>query len=417
MAAHAVGGAGAKEGESGYQESVEWKNVCEMIGGQGTARTEEGTNKLLALLSKQKLFQGLPYDTRVELSRCMYYEKVHKKGVDLIPQHELHRHTGPWRWILWGVVEARILSGQGKTAHEYTKGDCVGDQLTLRALPTGTSFVTAGDGCAFLCLSHADYTRLLGAREEEEVERRAAYFRALVVPLFASWSASQLRDLARRTYLRRFASRQVIVRENEVGTDIYFILGGECRVVREVEILQGSGGARVKKMVKLLELAALQPYEYFGECAPFNLNVDQNGKYRSGAAASSNEDGAGGTATAAAKKAGGGGPAQLLPPMADDTDDEDSGVAGLDDWVNMTFSAETAGVRQATVFSYTPLEVLVLPAEAIKDLLVGNPLQRVREYAKGYPTALEIKNQYTVQHDWATFKQDLVKDIISCHTR
>ena len=381
-------------------DAVDWHQVLDLPNITTLRnRTDETANNLLSLLSKQKPFVSLPYETRVELSRCLYVEKEPKKGTELISQHEiLHRYTGPWRLIVAGSVEVRVVSGQGKSSLEYLKGECFGDSLTLRALPPATTFLTGEEGCAFLTLANDDYQRLLSFREAEVLDKRVKFFRSLLVPLFASWSTSAVRELAKRVYRRKYTSRQVIVRENEPGGEIYFIVKGECRVVREIEIVKSQGGV-LKKMVKLLELAVLHPCEYFGELAPCTVSVDQNGKYRNSAANGAPQGGS--------KKAA----KQLLPPVTELGGDEDMTGAGPQG-AELTITPETPGPRQATVFSYTPLEVLVFPVDAIKEVLVGNPLQRMREYAKGYPTSVEIKNQHSIQHDWQTFKLNLVKDII-----
>eukprot|EP01063_Lacrimia_lanifica_P036132 TRINITY_DN7087_c0_g2_i1.p1 TRINITY_DN7087_c0_g2~~TRINITY_DN7087_c0_g2_i1.p1 ORF type:complete len:417 (+),score=185.16 TRINITY_DN7087_c0_g2_i1:92-1252(+) len=378
-----------------FSERMEWKLISEalrakerVIGG-----AEDAINRLMAMLMKLKVFQQLNHETRLEIARRAYFEKEPKKGMELIAPAELHKYQGPWRLVLWGAVEVKVVSETGKTSHDITKGDVLGDELTLRALPAGSHFLTREEGCEFLCLPHEDYKTLLQFQEEEEVERRVQYFQSLLVPIFASWSAYQLREFARRVYPRKYASRQVIVRENEHGSDVYFIVKGECRVVREIEITKGQGG-QTRKMVKLLELAVLQPYEYFGELAPYSIQVDANAKFRSDMA----------------KK--GGGPRKLPAPTADENDDSDSLSDNDADAANQLAISDTPGTRQATVFSHTPLKLLVLPVEALREFVSGNPLQRLREYAKGYPTASEIREQYTIQHGWAMFKQNLVSEVI-----
>eukprot|EP00755_Sulcionema_specki_P021412 Sspe_Gene.74157::Locus_45643_Transcript_1_1_Confidence_1.000_Length_1689::g.74157::m.74157 len=244
----------------------EWKAVCDLL--RSTApvnRTEEDVLRLVSFLGCIKGLQSLPLETKVAVSKVLYYEREQRKGAEMISMHELHHYTGPWRIILWGSVETRIARGTGRATHDLIKGDTFGDDLVLSALPQGSSIVTK-EPCEFVCLQHADYERLLQHLEDRELDARVQYFQALLVPVFASWSSYQLRELAKRTYPLRFGSRQVIVREREEGTDLYFIVKGECRVVREIEFNEAASG-KVKKTVKLLELAVLQPGEYFGELA------------------------------------------------------------------------------------------------------------------------------------------------------
>ena len=388
-------------------ERSEWKVCCDVLRTKTILeRTEEEMSKFLTLISRQRVFSHLPYECRLAISKVAYYEREPKKSVDLISHFDVHKYTGPWRLILWGAVEMKAVSIPGKTYFDYCKGDYFGDDLTLKALPGGASFTTKEDGCEFLCLHREDYISLLQFQEEKELTQRVQYFKNLLVPAFASWTAVQLRELAKSVYPRKYTSRQVIVRENEHGADMFFIVQGECRVVREIEILKGTAG-HMKKMVKLLELAVLQPGEYFGELAPYGIQVDLNNKHR----AEANKTNSGNSRDATA---GGKHPIakKLLPPINIDND-SDGDNSDPDTGGVSSQAPEQVGARQATVFSHTPLRLLVLPIDALRELLVGNPLQRMREYAKGYPTANEIRTQYTIQHDWTAFKMNLVSDIIS----
>eukprot|EP01064_Diplonema_japonicum_P016390 TRINITY_DN24414_c0_g1_i1.p1 TRINITY_DN24414_c0_g1~~TRINITY_DN24414_c0_g1_i1.p1 ORF type:complete len:393 (+),score=62.94 TRINITY_DN24414_c0_g1_i1:52-1230(+) len=380
-------------------ERAEWKYCFDVVKQrEAHERSEPETSKLLTLISRQKVFQHLSYETRLAITKNVFFEKEPKKGVDLISHFNIHKYTGPWRLVLWGGVELKVASGVGKVCHEYLRGDCFGDELTLRALPAGSCYVSKEDGSEFLCLPHDQYETLLQNQEEEEVRARIAFFSSLLVPIFASWTHHQLRELSKKVFPRRCNSRQVIVRENEQGSDLYFIVKGECRVVREIEIVKGTGG-RIKKMVKLLELAVLQPGEYFGELAPFKILVDGNAKHRNDAAPSHSQ-----------KPQHTDRSYKLLPPIKDGSESDDGATEGAEEHSTIP---DIPGTRQATVFSHTPLELLVMPLDCLREHLVGNPLQRMREYAKGYPTATEIRNQYTTQHDWTTFKHNLVNDIIN----
>eukprot|EP00756_Hemistasia_phaeocysticola_P060372 Hpha_TRINITY_DN3989_c0_g1::TRINITY_DN3989_c0_g1_i1::g.18075::m.18075 len=448
-------------------ERQEWRRVVETLRTKSASeRSDLETSRLLTLISRFKIFSTLSFDTRLNICRALSFERVAQKGAELISAQELQSYQGAWRLVLSGSVEMRVSSGQGRARHEVLRGEAIGDQLTLKSLPAGSSYVTK-EPCDFLCLRHDDYDRLLGHMEERELDARVQFLsEGLVVPIFASWGAYQLRELAQKAYPRRYASRSVVVREREEGQDLYFIRVGECRVVREVEFCeQASQGIPSRKAVKLLELALLMQGEYFGELALLGLNVDHNARHRAEAVSKRAKPGSSqfassskrsGTSSRKAispsnrpapspmrnplgrgagraslsmrqgtERMGGGGttpkqgdervqlPGALGADSDADSDNTDELPSPDADAHEAGRGHQTGGLRQATVFSHTPLELLVLPAQAARELITGNPLQRMIQYAKGYPTAPEIRSQFMAQHDWATFKQNLVSDIIS----
>ncbi|KAJ9450139.1 hypothetical protein DIPPA_21680 [Diplonema papillatum] len=411
--------------------TTEWRKLCELVRSapKPSDRTEEERNRLLALISQETPLKALHFDARQAIASSLSYHKEAKAGAELVRASELQAPVCPWRLILWGTVEVKIAAGPSRTSHILTKGDIVGDNLTLKALPEGTTIATKEDGCEFLCLQRTDYETLVRGLDEDELDRRVQFLSELVVPLFASWSPDQLRTLAKRLFVRKYTSRQVIVREGEPGSELFFIAKGECRVVREIELTTKGAAHSLKKTVKLLELAVLHVGEYFGELAPKAIQVDTNGKHRL-----ENEKDAGEQQESPSAKPSGKPPdaeghravskmKQTLSrgkndtqkgDTADSTDsDSDEEFPAADD-INTYNLPTEPGVRQATVFSHTPVELLVLFLEPFQKLVVGNPLQRMREYAKGYPTAAEIRHQYAQQLEWSAFKMGLVNDIINC---
>lgn len=51
---------------------------------------------------------------------------------------------------------------------------------------------------------------------------------------------------------------------------MYFILEGECKVLKQIEWEEPITSTESKKMIKFLEVAVLKPKEYFGELALLN---------------------------------------------------------------------------------------------------------------------------------------------------
>ena len=181
----------------------------------------------------------------------------------------------------------------------------------------------------------------------------------------------KLLALAASVYPVHFGSKEIAVREGDLAEDVYFIQSGRMRVLRQVNFTVHPSSPSMK----LLELATLEPGEYFGELGVLRYNVDAVKSVNVGS---------------------------LLTVSEAEIDEEDPEKDFL------VINPATPSVRrQATIYAHTPSECLVLPRDAFISLVQQGPLVRMREYAKGYPSSNDIVQFCTKQQEWAAFKTSI----------
>jgi|Transcript_30238 CRP-like cAMP-binding protein len=317
----------------------------------------------------------------------------------------------------------------GRTLTKMIRGEMFGDPLTLKAIPRD-SFYKAEEPSTLLCFDKQSAVEMVQQLTDTELRSRIQFLQQLTVPVFASDTTAQLELLAPGMYRRRFGSKFVMTREKEAGIQMFFLVHGECRVVREV-MFPGSH----PREVKLLDLARLYSGEYFGEMALLGLDADalwhkQDGvplrqrqktakmmqkleAYRERERLKQEQPWADGHAHGASAVFLHGtrrSKAQHSFNLLDDDDDISS-----DDSVESEVPQENAvpadiGTRQATVFSTGPVEVLVLPRDVFYKYTTDHCKTRMKEYAKGYPTSQEIRSHYLKANEWIEEKKKVVHE-------
>lgn len=173
----------------------------------------------------------------------------------------------------------------------------------------------------------------------------------------------------------------VIIRQDEPGSQVFFIQKGECAVIKRLDLtvtirckvcsfkLFSTNDYQTEKIVKFVEVARLKSREYFGELA-------------------------------------------LLQPEEDIIK---SPTSGLYKEIKME-EIKDVKVQQTTVYTTMNTELLSLTNSDFQKYVTNPALQRMREYAKGYPKESEIRRLFWRKKRWSTFKQQLVKEIVEQNT-
>lgn len=314
--------------------------------------------------------------------------------------------------VVHGCLRRVYTSVNGRVSQDVIRGAIVGAPFEVKALPVTAKYETS-EFSRCLAIPQASYEALLGkVIDGRRLQQRMHFFRQLTVPILAAWSEDEIEQLARAVFPQSYLSRAISVREGEQSDALYFLVHGKLRVVREIEF---TAVAKGEPCAKLLEVATLTPGEYYGELGLLRANIDAEKKTR----------------FRLAKLDAG----QSLIGDSDDDDSDredvtdatpDDSLAGTTRSALMT-SMQTSVAslsssialgaseplrRRATIFAHTPAEVFVLTRDRFHALFRqgGSALARMREYAKGYPSAQEVRGQFLKQQKWSQFKSDMLSN-------
>ena len=93
--------------------------------------------------------------------------------------------------------------------------------------------IECAEFCEFLTIQKNDYQRILATTQKVEQNEIVSFLAS--VPLFSHWTRAQLQALAPIFTRRSYTRNKVIIRQDQPATGVYFILHGECKVVKEIE--------------------------------------------------------------------------------------------------------------------------------------------------------------------------------------
>eukprot|EP00672_Neobodo_designis_P021725 CAMPEP_0174827896 /NCGR_PEP_ID=MMETSP1114-20130205/995_1 /TAXON_ID=312471 /ORGANISM="Neobodo designis, Strain CCAP 1951/1" /LENGTH=412 /DNA_ID=CAMNT_0016061579 /DNA_START=55 /DNA_END=1289 /DNA_ORIENTATION=+ len=345
-------------------------------------RTEVEQSRILTLISRIGLLESLPFDQRVSLSKAFKFRTAAADEVLLNVDGEAISpgvYVGQqFSVIVHGCVKHTFQSATGRITRELYKEDAIGMPCVVASVPPGSKY-TAVEATELLYLDMDQYASHLSFLDAREIANRIKFFKTqLIVPVLASWTDAQFEELARSVYPMRYQSRTVSVREGEKADSVFFLVHGKMKVVREIDFSATHG----EPCAKLLELATLTPGEYYGEAAFLRVNVDESRK-----------------------------PKRRDRDFRSLLDDDSDGESEFE--LRLLNPNVEPLPRQATVYAHTPAEVLVLPRLKFIALFQGSALVRVQEYAKGYPSAAEVRTHYQRQQKWADFKDRVMSDVVT----
>eukprot|EP00759_Apiculatamorpha_spiralis_P037897 PhF_6_TR3750/c0_g1_i1/m.5416/K04739/PRKAR; cAMP-dependent protein kinase regulator len=343
--------------------------------------------------------------------------------------------------ILSGIVQMRIMTASSRFAIEIGRGECVGGEVALQNLPPSTYYVAKEVVEALHIPQHVacEFTHII---REHEMEARVKFLQTqLMVPLFSGLDREDIEQVAESLYSLRFPSRCVVIKEKDIGGEMFFIRTGECRVVREIEFTSGSSTS-----VKLMELATLVPGEYFGELSLLNYDITANGKGRGGSGSNTNSNANVAVTTSKDslydRRHETITEEDVFADMGDDDEEDVPSFTNVDTSVMQLKSAMSGGgdstlsstrvntlqqpppppvtnllPRQATVFTHSLVDLYVLSATDFKRVMNPVARKRMEEYAKGYPSSTEVRSHFQKQKTWQNYKQNVLNEVFGPYSR
>jgi CRP-like cAMP-binding protein len=346
-------------------------------------RTEAEQSRILTLISTLRPLQGLPFEQRIAISKVIKFRVAVTDEVLLSLEHKQPIRPGVFEGqrfmiVTHGCVKHQFQSVNGRVTRELFRDDVIGMPTVTASIPADSKY-TAVEPTELIYVEMDQYEDHLAFLDRLEVASRIDFFKnQLVVPILASWTDAEFEVLARSVYPLRYQSRTVSIREGEKADCVFFLTQGKMKVVREIDFSAACG----EPCAKMLELATLNPGEYYGELAHLRIGVDDKRRQR--------------------------------------RKDKDM-VVSLDDLSDGESEFELKHLnpnvdplpRQSTVYAHTPAEVLVLPRLKFIELFHGSALVRVMEYARGYPPQTEIRAHYQRQQRWSDFKDQVMAQVVT----
>ena len=136
------------------------------------------------------------------------------------------------------VIKGGLLTGEhelrgGTKVASLRVGDSFGEAaLDEGASPRNATVMATSEFLELLELRKTEYDELLKTYREGEVRR--AYFLLRNTPLFMTWAKRRVQRICQLVRRLEIKKGTVIVTQGDVAHDIFFILDGECAVVKDV---------------------------------------------------------------------------------------------------------------------------------------------------------------------------------------
>lgn len=204
----------------------------EILAKPAAERTESELLLLEEVLSRLKFARRLRHAEKVELCKSMGYRKI-LAGETLFRQGDPGDH---FYVIIVGCVSVRIQDAQTGEDHEVAvlrNGDSFGELALMQEGNLRAATITAKDDSEFLTIFRDDYNRILGAVSEHELADKVNLLRRL--PAFRNVPLSMVRSVAYVMSTRDYPRNALVLRQGDEVEDVYFVVRGGVRLVREVE--------------------------------------------------------------------------------------------------------------------------------------------------------------------------------------
>mmetsp|Transcript_9465 Transcript_9465/g.32958 ORF Transcript_9465/g.32958 Transcript_9465/m.32958 type:complete len:454 (-) Transcript_9465:453-1814(-) len=201
-------------------------------------RTHEDLQLLEEHLLRMKYVSTLPLANRLEMCRVMKYQAVPPNTVIFRQDDE----GNEFYIILAGSVNVSIMdvsTGVENVVATMYAGEPFGELALMQQHSKRAATVTTREQCEFLKVGKADYNMILKQVNESQLNEKVAFLRK--VPIFDKLSPTAFQSLAYVLIPREALRNTVVVKQGQESEDIFFIVSGSCKVVREVDDVPPSG--------------------------------------------------------------------------------------------------------------------------------------------------------------------------------
>jgi CRP-like cAMP-binding protein len=145
-------------------------------------------------------------------------------------------------------------------------GQSFGELALTKDMPRAARIVCA-EACHFATLHKQDFKRILGRLIEQMLNRRVAFLQEL--PVFSFWTKKYLVKLSYYFKELKFTRKQVVFQQGSLGSDIYFVKGGEFQLSKDLKQtptkLNHTFQRRASKSHLKAQVALLGFGEFFGD--------------------------------------------------------------------------------------------------------------------------------------------------------
>jgi len=140
-------------------------------------------------------------------------------------------------FILTGTVEMKVDIGLRLALGAYGPGDTFGDRQLSTSRPRRVTATCKCD-CAIVSVKVKDIEKSKKAVRRLDTLDKVRLLRKL--PYFIQVPPDDLMSLAEHFHRRSYKDKEVICAQGEIPTSVYFLFGGECRVIKAVHIPKGA---------------------------------------------------------------------------------------------------------------------------------------------------------------------------------
>ena len=207
-------------------------------------RSDDDCVILEEILGDVKFASSLPFAKRLEVCKAMLYEVVPKNTI-LFNEGDVGEE---FFIILSGSTTVSTFDSETQQNTDIATlyaGDSFGELALLSDKNFRQASVTTREICEFVKLTKYDFDTILKTYSVKELGEKIQYLTS--IPMFENLDHSALQSLAYVLTIREFDRKNVIVQQGEELDEMYFVVSGTCKVVREVpNFFKSKGNVHLK---------------------------------------------------------------------------------------------------------------------------------------------------------------------------
>ena len=228
-------------------------------------RTPQMIEKVIDYTKNLKFFQSLRdgHSEDLHSTVCSYllYE-FHPKGSIVFKQGD---KGYKFYVILEGTVRIyKETDGEIQELAQYSVGEKFGERALKYGVTRAASIECLTD-CGFCSLDKTQFKKIFDSFFDKNFNMLSQMLKAL--PIYRGQSNTFIQKLGYLFKTKRFTKGNIIYKEGDSVTDVYFIQEGEFRLTRKAKIKNHKEKIKIKerKSFKSIQLASINKYELFGD--------------------------------------------------------------------------------------------------------------------------------------------------------